>query len=271
VLLDVLTALEPHLDAIVITGAQAVYLRTGDAGLAVAPYTTDGDLAVDARIIGEVPLLEVAMGRAGLTLRERTGSGIQPGTWVALAEVESTIAEVPIDLLVPQALATRRSRGANLGVHGRRVARYVPGIEAVLIDHSRVDVTALDPDDPRTIVVNVAGSAALFIAKAHKINDRQESGKAHRLVDKDAGDVFRLMQTSAAEDVALTMQRLLGDEMAAASTEFGISTLLHLFGRRGGLGIAMATRALEFALPPESIEAISLAYIERLRSALGRQ
>ncbi len=46
-LLDALDALEPHLDAIVLVGAQAVYLHTADTDLAVAP----GDLA-DSPLIG---------------------------------------------------------------------------------------------------------------------------------------------------------------------------------------------------------------------------
>lgn len=40
VLLDALTALAPHASALVVAGAQAVYLRTGEADIAVAPYTT---------------------------------------------------------------------------------------------------------------------------------------------------------------------------------------------------------------------------------------
>ena len=45
-LLDALDALEPHLDAIVLVGAQAVYLHTADTELSVAEYTTDADLAI---------------------------------------------------------------------------------------------------------------------------------------------------------------------------------------------------------------------------------
>ena len=41
VLLDALEALGAHRDAIILVGAQAVYLRVGEADLAVAPYTTD--------------------------------------------------------------------------------------------------------------------------------------------------------------------------------------------------------------------------------------
>jgi hypothetical protein len=36
VLLDALEVLEPHLDALVLVGAQAVYHHTGDADLAMA-------------------------------------------------------------------------------------------------------------------------------------------------------------------------------------------------------------------------------------------
>ncbi len=48
VLLDALIALAPHGKAVIVVGAQAVYLRTGlnDVAMAVAPYTTDGDLAI---------------------------------------------------------------------------------------------------------------------------------------------------------------------------------------------------------------------------------
>jgi len=46
-LLDATDALVPFLDAMVLVGAQAVYLRAGDAGLMVAEYTTNADFAFD--------------------------------------------------------------------------------------------------------------------------------------------------------------------------------------------------------------------------------
>jgi len=61
VLLDALDALGAHRDAVILVGAQAVYLRTGDADLAVAPYTTDGDLVLDPAILGLTPPLESAL------------------------------------------------------------------------------------------------------------------------------------------------------------------------------------------------------------------
>ena len=45
-LLDAVEALGIHRDAIVLVGAQAIYLHTGAADLAVAEYTTDADFAV---------------------------------------------------------------------------------------------------------------------------------------------------------------------------------------------------------------------------------
>jgi hypothetical protein len=39
-LLDALEALGPHRDAVVVCGAQAIYLPVGEADFAVSPYTT---------------------------------------------------------------------------------------------------------------------------------------------------------------------------------------------------------------------------------------
>jgi len=49
--LDALEALGPHRDATILVGAQAIYLHTGDADLAVAEYTTDADLALDPDLL----------------------------------------------------------------------------------------------------------------------------------------------------------------------------------------------------------------------------
>lgn len=50
-LLDALAALESHLDALVIIGAQAIYLHTGATEIALAEFTTDGDVAVDPDLL----------------------------------------------------------------------------------------------------------------------------------------------------------------------------------------------------------------------------
>jgi len=58
VLLDVIEALGDQRDAVVLVGAQAVYLRTGNVDAAVAPFTTDGDLVLDLIALLAEPLLE---------------------------------------------------------------------------------------------------------------------------------------------------------------------------------------------------------------------
>jgi hypothetical protein len=82
VLLDALTALAPHGAGIVVAGAQAVYLRTGGANIAIAPYTTDADLALDPSRLGIDPALDVAMTGAGFKLSD------EPGVWIAETEID---------------------------------------------------------------------------------------------------------------------------------------------------------------------------------------
>ena len=53
-LLDALEALGPNAKACVLVGAQAIYLHTGEADLAVAVRTKDGDLAIDPRSLDKV-------------------------------------------------------------------------------------------------------------------------------------------------------------------------------------------------------------------------
>ena len=65
VLLDALEALGAHSDATILVGAQAIYLHTGDAELAVAEYTTDADLALDPDLLEEISPIEQAQQDAG--------------------------------------------------------------------------------------------------------------------------------------------------------------------------------------------------------------
>ncbi len=46
-LLDAMQALDAHRDALILIGAQAIYLHTGDAPVALAEATKDSDVAVD--------------------------------------------------------------------------------------------------------------------------------------------------------------------------------------------------------------------------------
>lgn len=55
-LLDALVALRPHRDALVLVGAQAIYLYTGDADVEIATTTKDSDIAVVPARLGPDPI-----------------------------------------------------------------------------------------------------------------------------------------------------------------------------------------------------------------------
>jgi hypothetical protein len=73
-LLDALQALEAHRGAVIVVGAQAIYLRTSSSIVALAEATKDSDLAVDPRLLHDDPLIEKAM-RARWLLAQ---SGVEP-------------------------------------------------------------------------------------------------------------------------------------------------------------------------------------------------
>lgn len=95
VLLDALGALEPYLDAVVLIGAQAIYLHTSKALVALAETTKDSDIVLDARILPDTPPLEAAMRQAGFRLDSNSP---QPGSWL-------NPDGIPVDLMIPATLA----------------------------------------------------------------------------------------------------------------------------------------------------------------------
>ena len=266
VLLDALDALAGHRKAVILAGAQAIYVRTGNSDLdaSVAPFTTDADLALDPRTLGPIPELKAAMESAGFWL------SAEPGIWNTLVSVDGKEMAVPVDLLVPEALAGRGRRSAQLPAHGPNAARRTPGLEAAVADHSDVLITSLEPDtDPRALLVPVAGVAALFVAKAHKLYERfsdATGGKPTRLKPKDASDIIRLMQAEPAERVGRRLREIAADEMAGESIREGVHRLRHLFGRPRAVGVDLAVQALWGALPEDAVRALAVAYTAELRN-----
>ena len=267
-LLDALIALRRQSSAVIVAGAQAVYLRTGHGDLAVAPYTTDGDLAIDPSHLEDDPELEAAMRAAGFEL-SRIDGHVEPGTWITTATVGRNEFVIPVDLIVPEAVAPPGGRrGARLGIHGRRAARRASGLEAALVDHAPMQIEALDSHDGRVVEALVAGEAALLVAKVHKIHDRQQRGRVERVDDKDAADVVRLMQTTDPAAVGATLATLTGHPVAGAASSDALVFLDELFGRVGRPGIDMAARALQLAMPQSTVEALCVAYTRELHRRL---
>jgi hypothetical protein len=195
VLLDALEALEAHLEALILVGAQAVYEHTGDSDLAIAPTTTDADIALNASQLADEPLIDDALRSAGFTLAGN------PGTW-------KSSSDIAVDLMVAaeQQRGTGGRRGARLGVHGNKAARKTLGLEPALIDNSPIRIASFDPDDSRMFTIKVAGPTALLIAKLIKINERLD--QPHRRQPKDALDVLRIMRAVETEVLSRTFRAL---------------------------------------------------------------
>ncbi|MDE0578370.1 MAG: hypothetical protein OXI29_00740 [bacterium] len=255
-LLDATDALADHLDAIVLVGAQALYLQTGEADLfdTVAPYTTDADFSINPLDLSDSPLLaELLEARGFQTNIEEVGRWTSPN-------------KVYVDLLVPEMLAGAGTRAARLESHGKRVARRARGLEASLVDRDLRTISALDPADSRSVTMNVAGPGALLVAKIHKIAERAD--KPHRLSEKDSLDVLRLLQATETAELADRLKKLLDDELSASVTAEAIENLTPLFGSADAVGVQMAVQAAGPGADPDFISASMTTLVSDLVIAL---
>lgn len=211
VLLDALQALSDHLSAIVVVGAQAVYLHTGAGDFIEPPMTTDADLALDVGSLSSKPEITGALTNAGFR------PGKNPGSWLGTGDVAVDVMVVPSQ----SGRTGKTARAARLPGHADTAARITPGLEPALIDHVSRTLTALDPGDRRRINVNVAGPAALLVAKAIKIEERLAdagTGMRRRVKEKDALDVLRLLQAVETADLVAGLRRHFAVDDAKAVT-----------------------------------------------------
>lgn len=239
VLLDALEALGPQREAAILVGAQAVYLRVGEAGFAVAPFTTDGDLVIDPARLSEIPPLEQVLMAAGF--RPKTDDSV--GIWVTRRmTTNQTVIDVALDLLVPASLSPSAGRrAARLPGHDTRAARIVRGLEGAVVDADVIRLAALAPNDGRLFDVRVAGPAALLVSKIHKIAERQ--GRP-RQSDKDALDALRLLRGTSTQELAARYARLLDDDRSREAATAALALFRDQFAQRAGIGVQMAVRAL---------------------------
>ena len=260
-LLDALEALEPHLDALVIIGAQAVYLHTGAMEIALAEFTTDGDVAVDPDVLSSDPLVEVAMTAAGFTPDPRPSA---IGSWISPRGV-------PVDLMVPDAVAGAGRRGVRVPPHDTKSMRRARGIEAALIDNSKMIIRALDQAvDARKFEVSVAGPAALLVAKVHKIHDRLESPS--RQDNKDAHDVYRLLRAVETQVFVDAISRVLGEDVSSAVTREALDHFRVLFAHGADArGSLMAGAAEELVGDPVAVSESVALLAQDLLEALGSE
>lgn len=214
VLLDALDGLGPHRDALVLVGAQAVYLHTHEADFATAPTTTDADLALVPGRLADEPSIVDAMRAAGFA------PGEQPGSWVGTGDIT-------VDLMAPEALC---GRGGRRSAHlqppheAKATARRTAGLEPAVVDNDVHVIGALDPDDPRAFEIKVAGPAALVVSKVVKIVERREQ-QPRRLKPKDGLDVLRLLRAIDTESLAGGLVRIASDELSASVVKSAVTDL----------------------------------------------
>src|SRR5215218_5636807 len=244
-LLDALEALEPHREALVLIGAQAIYLWTGGAPVALAETTDDSDLAVDRRLLPDDPLLEEAMTGAGF---HRDLRDPQPGSWLSPEGV-------PVDLMLPDSMAGEGGRrGARIPPHSKHAVRRAIGLEAAVVDDRPMPIRSLDAEDEREYEVRVATPAALLVAKLHKLGERQDT--PDRLLDKDAHDLYRLLVAIPTPELAKGLARLEADPLAAEVTADALELLRELFADgTDAPGSLMAGRAEEGVGDPDVVAA----------------
>lgn len=252
-LLVVLQSLEPHRDALVLIGAQAVHERTKGLVDVISTATSDADIGVDPALLATGPDLFEAMLAAGF---ERA-SNDRPGIYSLGGALNKEGRPLPpsIDLIAPEASAGKGSRAATLSGHRRGSVSRANGIEMAMLDKDVFDLGPIGQEDGPTIRVNVAGTGALLAAKAWKLSDRladAAAGKGHRVRPKDAGDVWRLMATSDPAHVRETFDRCARDGLYGASVEQGWRFLVDQFGS-GGRGVGLAVRSMDTEVDRESV------------------
>ncbi|MEO7267936.1 MAG: hypothetical protein ABIW49_01880 [Knoellia sp.] len=259
-LLDALDALQSHLDALVIVGAQAIYLHTGSIQVALAEFTTDGDVAIDPDLLSSDPLVEDAMRAARFTPDPRSSA---IGSWISPRGV-------PVDLMVPEAVAGAGRRGVRVPPHDPKSMRRARGIEATLVDNSKMMIRALDPSvDAREFQVSVAGPAALLVAKLHKIQDRIDNPS--RLDNKDAHDIYRLLRAIDTDVLVSATGRLMNGDVSGEVTRDALNHLADLFARGADApGSAMAGAAEELVGDPVGVAESVALLAQDLLDALGR-
>jgi hypothetical protein len=265
VLLDALDALGSQRDAIVVVGAQAVYMQTGDGDIAVAPYTIDADLALAPDDLADDPLLEELMRAADFSLNIQ-----QPGSWHKTVMVGGMNVDIPVDIMVPDGFAPPGgTRSVRIEPHDRMAARKAVGLEGAVLDFDKMEVAALDQADSRAFSVRVAGPAALIVAKMHKINDRLIVGKPDRIANKDAADVYRIIQAFPVKEVVARLRLLFANERSAGPSSAAVGLLGDLFGAPRSQGVVMAAESLREAVPTDRIEAVCVAFTAQVRGDLA--
>jgi len=137
-LIDVITGLADHHEALTVLGGHAVMEVTqGIAALPPDNTTRDGDLGVIPELLGQDLNLSARMTELGYEAARRE----RPGVWSPIAQHDRDVHDRDsVDLIAPMSLARgtlashRDIRAPRVGPHGKRAVSATRGTELSLLD-----------------------------------------------------------------------------------------------------------------------------------------
>ena len=241
-------------DSVTLIGAQAVYLR---AGSAPSRWPKPPGTPTSWSIHGS------SAGSASRSRDDRSRLHPQPGQ--PTARCLDVARGIAVDLMVPERLAgSSGRRGVRIPPHDNDSARRAARLEAAIVDRSPMSVESLD-DDGRSAVIDVAGPAALLVAKLHKLSERVDT--PDRLND---GRARRLPTAGRNRDRRSrpTMRGLQADEISQGITAQALAPR-QLFASPQSLGSTIARRAEEGVGQPGTVSASASFLAKDLLSLLA--
>ncbi|MFY9714172.1 MAG: hypothetical protein WAK00_11920 [Microbacterium sp.] len=232
-LIDVITALSEHHEALTVLGAHGVIEMTqGVPDVPPDDSTRDGDLGVTPSLLMPLPRLGKVMESLGFEQEY----GDRPGIWSPVSQRHLNIHQRDtVDLIAPFAVSypegtKKPRRGARVGDHGKNSVSATPGTELTTIDRRLVELRSFD--DRPGVQAYVAAPAALLCAKAYKLHDRMDAAElarnSERLRPKDFADVYRLMLAIEPEDAADVFARGMATERIGEAVAAGRGYLIEV-------------------------------------------
>lgn len=205
-LITTIVALGKHADAMTVVGAHAVHVWVQKKwGPIDMESTRDGDIAINPVLIAEDPKIMKIMAEIGL----EPARPERPGIYGYVSERGlSWDQRTTVDLLVPETYAGSKGRSARIPGQEKAITRAY-GLELAIHDRILTRISTTDGEPELSVEVNVAGPAALLIAKAHKVSERLADVEKHpdRLRPKDSGDIALLMMVTDGAEMAESMKK----------------------------------------------------------------
>ncbi len=166
----------------------------------------------------------------------------------------------------------RSNSSANNSLPGqhRSTARRTVGLELALIDAAHMRLTALEPSDPRSVDLRVAGPAALIVAKLVKLEERMGGPRPERVLTKDAADILRLLRYTDAVAIGARLRSLAVESTAAPVIETSLAFLSNQLRSRRSSLVDLAITATSLAEPAAQVRQAFNTLAQRLLDAFDQ-